>query len=513
MMKIGLYIMPFIIIVFIVSLGYLFKQSREMVRQEAIERAYCVLNNTSLHVDGFLDEIFADTLYAVDSSVSDDLPLYLLQNFSQQLKPDEHSHCMILDKDGCYILHTDTTKLAQHSIFYNLDPLTQADMIALGHEMVAGNEGYLQVVIDGEDCLVFYKPLEKTPWSIALIFTESNIFDNYNHLLYVLIPLMVIGLLLLLYFMRAIVNFFISPLNKLASQTRHIADGHFDVSMPKSNRTDAIGRLQNNFSAMQEYLSGYIRHLERVNEETEKRNAELAAANQQAEEAAQRQVAFLQDILHQIRTPLNIIMGFVQVLRDDYEAIPREEMSTITETMVHNATAVTRMVNMLMAASMLDIGKRVACDERVSCVDLARQAEQIYNRRLPVNVPLNVEIEVDDDVSVTINKDIFMKALNELLYNARKYSVVSGHESEAQVILRVRRDGEQVLFVVEDHGPGVPSEHRDQIFNQFIKVNSFSEGLGLGLFISKQFARMMGGNLTLDATYTSGARFVLSIPV
>ena len=313
--------------------------------------------------------------------------------------------------------------------------------------------------------------------------------------------------------MRAIVNFFISPLNKLASQTRHIADGHFDVSMPKSNRTDAIGRLQNNFSAMQEYLSGYIRHLERVNEETEKRNAELAAANQQAEEAAQRQVAFLQDILHQIRTPLNIIMGFVQVLRDDYEAIPREEMSTITETMVHNATAVTRMVNMLMAASMLDIGKRVACDERVSCVDLARQAEQIYNRRLPVNVPLNVEIEVDDDVSVTINKDIFMKALNELLYNARKYSVVSGHESEAQVILRVRRDGEQVLFVVEDHGPGVPSEHRDQIFNQFIKVNSFSEGLGLGLFISKQFARMMGGNLTLDATYTSGARFVLSIPV
>ena len=264
-------------------------------------------------------------------------------------------------------MHSDSTKLVNKTIFDDRDPLTQADVIALGHEMIAGNKGYMEVMVDGEECLVLYQPLKHTPWSIAIICSESDVFGSYNKQLYVLIPLLVIGLLLLLFFLRAIVNFFVNPLNRLASQTRHIADGHFDVSMPTSSRVDAIGRLQNNFAAMQQSLSKHISHLERVNEETEQRNAELAIANQQAEEAAQRQVVFLQNILHQIRTPLNIIMGFVQVLRDDYEAIPREEMTTITETMAHNATTITRMVHMLMAASALDVGKIVDCEDRVSC--------------------------------------------------------------------------------------------------------------------------------------------------
>jgi signal transduction histidine kinase len=65
---------------------------------------------------------------------------------------------------------------------------------------------------------------------------------------------------------------------------------------------------------------------------------------------------------------------------------------------------------------------------------------------------------------------------------------------------------------VEDNGPGVSPAHRDHIFNQFIKANSFSEGLGLGLYVSKQFAKMMGGDLTLDESYTLGARFILAVP-
>ena len=510
-MKLGLTIMPVVILVFILSLGYLFDRSREMVRQEAIERADCMLMNTTLRVEGFLNELHLDTVcsYGQCGPYIASLPS---QDLLQRLQLDDETRCMILDSIGSYILYTDTTEAISQTIFDNLDPLTQTDMIALGHEMTAGNKGFMHVFIDGESCLVFYRPLEQASWSIALIFTESDIFSSYNHLLYVLVPLMAVGLLLLLFFLRAIVNFFINPLNKLASQTRHIADGHFDVSMPTSNRTDAIGRLQNNFSAMQQYLSGYVRNLERVNEETEKRNAELVVANQQAEEAGQRQVAFLQDMLHQIRTPLNIIMGFVQVLRDDYASIPREEMNTITETMMCNATTITRMVSMLTAASSLDMGKPLSCNEEVLCVDLAHEAEQTYYRRLPITASLIVDKKVAEDVAVKINKDYFLKALNEMLHNAKKYSVVPGRESEALVTLRVTQDVGRVLFIVEDKGPGIPSDYHNLIFNQFIKVNSFSEGLGLGLFISKQFAKMMGGDLTLDESYTEGARFVLAIP-
>lgn len=623
------YILPFIVVVFTVSLGFLFKWSRDMVRQEAIERADLMLTNTSLRVGESLHEIQTatnNTLWLVNENlrpdsllsysnrlvslnpgvnscsitmepdffpqygyyfsvyshrdedsvisvieepydyyskvwyksaydadepvwtdpyddsddgasvlsdwissycvpikdndgntigvISTDLSLKRLSLTISEEVPYEHSYCMMLGQKGHFFVHTDTTKLAMKTIFDDVDPLTQADIIALGHEMIAGKKGYMEVMVDDEPCLVFYKPLENTPWSIALICWESDIFGSYNNLFYVIVPLLVIGLLLLVYFLRLIVNYFISPLNRLALQTRHIADGNFNVPMPTTTRVDAIGRLQNNFSAMQQSLARYISHLERVNEESEQRNAELASATQQAEEAAQRQVSFLQDILHQIRTPLNIIMGFVQLLRDDYAVIPREQMATITETMKHNATTVARMIRMLTAASSLDVGKVVDCNDRASCNGVAYEAVNIYHQRFSKSkVPLEVDTELPDDAFIKIHKDYFLKALNELLFNAQKFSVVPGHETEALITLRIRKYDGYVHYVVEDKGPGVPQAHRTQIFNQFIKANSFSEGLGLGLFISKQFANMMGGDLTLDEDYTSGARFILAIPV
>ena len=626
--RLGAYILPFVVVVFIVSLGFLFKWSREMVRQEAIERADLMLTNTSLRVGGFLYEIQTatkNTLWLIDENlrpdslleysdrvvrqnpgvngcsitmepdffpqygryfsaysrhrgdsvvtiveqpydyynkvwyksaydagepvwtdpyddsdeggaalsewissycvpikdqedntigvISTDISLKRLSMAISEEVPYEHSYFMMLGQKGHYFVHTDTTKLAKKTIFDDVDPLTQSDIIALGHEMVAGKRGYMEVTVDGAKCLVFYKPLENTPWSFALICWESDIFGSYNNLLYVVVPLLVIGLLLLAYFLRLIVNHFVYPLNRLASQTRHIADGHFDEPMPTSTRIDDVGRLQNSFSAMQQSLAKQISHLEQVNEETELRNAELVSATQQAEEATQRQVAFLQDMLHQIRTPLNIIMGFVQLLRDDYAVIPREEMENIAETMKHNATTITRMVHMLTAASALDVGKVVDCDDRVSCNGVAYEAVNIYHQRQSKpEVPLRVETEVPDEQFVNIHKDYFLKALSELLFNAQKYSVVEGHENEALITLRVQKRDTNICFVVEDNGPGVPPAHRSLIFNQFIKANSFSEGLGLGLFISKQFANMMGGDLTLDEDYTSGARFILAIP-
>ena len=536
------YILPFIVVVFTVSLGFLFKWSRDMVRQEAIERADLMLTNTSLRVGESLHEIQTatnNTLWLVNENlrpdsllnysnrlvslnpgisscsitmepdffpqygrnfsafshregdsvvsvieepydyyskvwyksaydadepvwtdpyddsdegssdlsdwissysvpikdkddntigvISTDLSLKRLSMTISEEVPYEHSYCMMLGQKGHYFVHTDTTKLAKKTIFDDVDPLTQADIIALGHEMIAGNKGFMEVMVDGEPCLVFYKPLENTSWSIALICWESDIFGGYNKLFYVIAPLLFIGILLLVYFLHRIVNYFIHPLNRLASQTRHIADGNFNVSMPTTTRVDAIGRLQNNFSAMQQSLARHISHLERVNEETEQSNLELVTATKQAEEAAQHQVAFLQDVLHQIRTPLNIIMGFVQLLRDDYAAIPREEMATITETMKHNATTITRMVHMLTAASALDVGKVVDCNDRVSCNGIAYEAVNIYHQRLSKpEVPLQVDTELPDDAFIKIHKDYFLKALNELLLMPR--SILSSQD-------------------------------------------------------------------------------------
>jgi signal transduction histidine kinase len=306
---------------------------------------------------------------------------------------------------------------------------------------------------------------------------------------------------------RKIVAIFIKPLGHLERETRWIADGNFNFSLPHSNRSDVVGRLQNSFLAMQQSLSQHIRHLEDMNVEAELHNTELARANKIAEEATKRQTAFLQDILHQIRTPLNIMMGFVQVLRDDYTIIPKEEMVEIVHTLQHNASTITRIVDMLMASSAIDGRKTIELDDDVTCIGVVTEAEKIFNERLPHMSDLQVETLVDDSLTVLTHKDYLMKILNELLYNAKKFT------TNGWVKLKVHDNGDAVLFSVEDKGPGIAESYRQQIFTQFSKFNTFSEGLGLGLSISKQFARLLGGDLWLDTDYTLGARFVLEIPL
>ena len=79
--------------------------------------------------------------------------------------------------------------------------------------------------------------------------------------------------------------------------------------------------------------------------------------------------------------------------------------------------------------------------------------------------------------------------------------------------LRIDADDDHVHFTVEDTGPGIPSDKADFIFEKFTKINMFTEGLGLGLFLCRRVVELMGGTLTLDPQYTNGSRFVLELPL
>jgi signal transduction histidine kinase len=454
---------------------------------------------------------YNDPIYTPDGQfvgvLSMGLSLQWLSKVLLRDKPYENAYCVMLGKEGKFLVHPDSTKLMNKTIFDDVDPLTQSDMIALGHEMMAQKSGYMQVNIDGEDCYVFYQPMGHTNWSIALVCSESDIFRRYNRLLFILLPLLGAGLVCMFFFCRKIVAFFIKPLGTLERQTGYIADGHFDKPLERSRRNDVVGRLQNSFVVMQESLSRYVHHLERVNSETARHNEELKQANLLAEEAAERQTAFLQDVLHQVRTPLNIIMGFVQVLRDDYTMISKDDVAKVTETMQANANVITRIVDMLVASSAIDGGKTIEQNDDVKLADLIREAESIYNARSPHVTDLVVDSRIDENMVVHTHKEYLMKIVNELLFNAKKFT------ANGQVLLRTQTVGAMLQIIVEDQGPGIPLVYRKKIFTQFSKINSFSVGLGLGLSISKHFAVLLGGDLWLDDAYEDGARFVLEIPI
>ena len=214
---------------------------------------------------------------------------------------------------------------------------------------------------------------------------------------------------------------------------------------------------------------------------------------------------FIQNVTHQIRTPLNIIMGFAQVLRD---GMAQEEMASIKNMMLHNSYTLSRLLQMLFDSSDSGLSEELnnQKQELVSCNEVARESINNLLSHAP-NVNVQFESDVTDDFCITTNRLYLLRSLRELLYNSAKYA------DQKHLSLRITHTDSKVRFCVEDKGPGISEEKIEQMFEPFTKIDDLTEGLGLGLPLSKRHIISLGGDLTLDTTYRDGCRFVIEMPI
>ena len=438
--------------------------------------------------------------------ISTDLSLKRLTETITAEHPYEHSYFMMLGADGHYFVHPDTTKLLKQTIFTNTDPREHTDIVALGYEMINGRTGHMEVNIDGKSHIVLYRPLEGTQWSVALVCPSNELLRGYNRLNYILLPLLIVGLLLLAMGCQRIVKHFIQPLGLLAAELRQITHGDYEKILPTSQRTDLIGQLQNNFCQMRRSISQHINDAEKTKQETEQRTSELEQATLLARQASEQKTQFMQDMSHQIRTPLNVVHGFSQVLRDGCEMMADDEKREVAETMYVQTNALDYMVSKLLTVSLIESCQTINIDDTVSCNDVAREAFENASSLTPHNAEMHLDSHVGDEVTIQTNRHHLLIALTELLVNALHFT------QEGSMTMRIEATDTVVNFIVEDTGPGIPSDKADFIFEKFTKIDMFTEGLGIGLFLCRRVIMLMGGTLTLDPEYTNGSRFVVSIP-
>lgn len=443
--------------------------------------------------------------------ISTDLSLLKLTKIINEERPYPNSYFVMLDSDGRYVVHPDTTRLFKKTIFDDADPRTQQDLIALGHQMTAGKEGGMPIYIDGKGYLVCYQPVPGTDWSLAIVCPDNDILKNYYMLSNIVIPLLIIGLLIIVLLCYRAVSQAFGSIRQLLLKTRMIAEGNMEVFIGHSNRIDDVGRLQNSFAAMLQALQFHIGIVRYITEKLQQRNKELEEATKRAQEANQQKTTFIQNVSHQIRTPLNIVMGFSQVLHDaikQREALPNEEMKSVTSTMDHQAKLLYRLVTMLFDSSDTGFSEELRTHQFdiVKCNDVAREAIEYLKEHYP-EAETEFVSEVADDFSLQTSQLYLLRCLRELLYNSAKYS------DGKHILLQITTTGHTIRYVVEDKGKGIPEADRDLMFKFFTKVDDLSEGLGLGLPLAKRHALNLGGNLWLDDTYHEGCRFILEIPL
>ena len=236
-----------------------------------------------------------------------------------------------------------------------------------------------------------------------------------------------------------------------------------------------------------------------------RKNEELAAALEHAQESDRMKTAFVQHISHEIRTPLNIITGFAQVISNpDYE-VSEEDRNRMLADIGHNTEEITNFVNELLELSESESQSQYAKDDDVDVAALCRSVVADYEQQNAGHLQISVESSLPEGFTIRSNANALSKILARLMSNALKFT------EQGRVTVRLYEAGGLLKIEVEDTGIGIPPEHQEKIFERFYKVDTFKQGIGLGLTVARRATELLGGTLTLDGNYTAGARFVVTL--
>ena len=250
------------------------------------------------------------------------------------------------------------------------------------------------------------------------------------------------------------------------------------------------------------------------------RNDELVIANQKAEESSRMKTKFIQQISHEIRTPLNILSGFTQIVTTPGMEFSDEEKTDMNRRITMNTDRITQLVNKMLELSEASAHMVIERTDSVTVEELTAAAIDMSGITSARHLRFDIIAGMPEDMRITTNRRYAVKALAMLLDNAKKFThepcdsdnlIGEIPEKLQQVRLIVDAPDAMVRFTIEDTGCGVPPEEAEHIFEEFVQLNEFYEGTGIGLSVARSIARRLGGDVTLDTSYTVGARFIMTL--
>ena len=236
-------------------------------------------------------------------------------------------------------------------------------------------------------------------------------------------------------------------------------------------------------------------------------NKQLALERDRAEAASKAKTAFMQSMTHEIRTPLNAISGFTQLLTMDDESITTEMRIELSQRIMDNTRLLTNILDDLILISDYESRTEQEAAEECLIASIADQAADSARPLAAEGVKVESNIRIAPDQIVKTHPRVIQNVLAKLLDNAAKFTTLG-----TITLYSALQDG-KLCFSVSDTGPGIPADKQEFVFERFAKLDSFSQGAGLGLTIARMLAEHLGGSLTIDANYTGGTKFDLIIPI
>jgi signal transduction histidine kinase len=347
----------------------------------------------------------------------------------------------------------------------------------------------------GDKMLYHEERLGSTPLVAAMTVPLRSVLARprrtANKILLISIALMLGGIAAAAAIGRAVAR----PLGEITRAAGSLAAGNFDARARATGDFE-VRRLADSFNHMAEEIGASRAALERQTREAQ------AANNAKSE--------FLTTMSHELRTPLNAIGGYVDLmemeLRGPISESQRRDLQRIKASQQH----LLGLISSVLDLSRIEAGQvayamvNVTADPFLAGLD-ALVAPQAAAKSVTLGYK-----QCPPDLAVVADREKLRQVLLNLLSNAIRHTPAGG-----VITLSCEQRGSRVAIVVEDTGPGIPEEKRDVIFEPFVQLDrsltQSREGLGLGLAISRDLARGMGGDLVVESHVGRGARFVLTL--
>ncbi len=451
---------------------------------------------------------------AVIAVLGVDLTLGDLSDFVAQTRISENGAAFILDEDDRFLALSDRDRLdgisgdvdaGLLSVLDIDDPIYRTALSQFDSVAADGfSGGSLPFVFEhaGQVYHALFRTLENPNWlwKIGLFIPQDDIMGDLiaNRRLILLFTgsagliFAVIGF----FFARALTR----PLVEIQESLKVIEHGGYPSVFPGRFVSREIESIVQRIKDMSDSLRQYHGELEdRVDQRTE----ELKQAN----EAKSR---FLAKVSHEMRSPLQAIMGYAEILGGN--KIPRSRQLASLEIIRDEGERLLTFIDELLDIHRISQG-HFQLDTRP--FDLSEILEAVNSRFTPLarKKGLSFSIRFDESIEPIRNGDGFRleQILSNLTANALKFT------EKGSVVIEISKREQGLYFSVSDSGPGIPEEKRELIFKPFEKLPSdhggLTEGFGLGLNITRELIELFGGQLSLDSAPGTGSRFYFTLPL
>ncbi|MDL2232047.1 response regulator [Ruminococcaceae bacterium OttesenSCG-928-L11] len=389
-----------------------------------------------------------------------------------------------------------------------------ARAIANGESFTVTENGYYKV----------YTPIQfseaTNPWSVAVNVPMSKVLQKSNNIRNYVILVSLVGIILIALVLYVVTRNLTKPILSLAEAAKQVGEGNFHVDIPQTKNGDEIGILSTAFRTMAEKINDLINKLTQNSEELERKNENLGELNgmlvearDQAEASNRAKSIFLSNMSHEMRTPLNAIVGMTAIGQKAKEPDKKDDaFQKIKEASAHLLS----LINDILDMSKMEANKLELSPVRFSFARVAEEAGDLIRVQLKEKAQ-TLTTEIDENIPETlVGDDVRLsQVLINLLSNAVKFTGERGEIGLRAFVKEKAGNGVTLQVEVSDTGIGISGEQQAKLFRMFEQAdNSTSRsfgGTGLGLALSKRIVGLMDGEIWVESEPDKGSTFFFTV--